>query len=405
MNNLPLKGVKVIDLTYYAAGPGSARILADWGADVIKVEPPTGDPVRGVGSQMGMPIAEDCNPFYSVMNTNKRCICVDLKTEEGKGVMERLLQNANVFVTSFRPGALKRLGLDYESMHERHPHIIYGTLNGYGELGPDKDKAGFDSVSYWARPGTMVALMEKDATPINPTMAFGDLSSACSLAGGICAGLYNQQRTGEGCKVLISLMSQALWTISPLIASSQWGDDYPKSRKRPWSPCNQPFPTKDGKWVYMSILDYGRMRKDLFRILQREDLLDDPRFADNDSCRANAEEMVRIIDKQFSTLYTQDELVKLLSEADIANERLGSPADSVDDPQAIANNYIINYTHRNGKVTKTALPPVKFNTTDVVIERMETPMLGEHTDEVLKEYGYTDAEIAALKEHKAVIQK
>ena len=148
--NQPLKGVKVIDLTYFVAGPGAGKMLADWGADVIKVEPGCGDPCRKTGATMCMPIEEDCNPLYSTYNANKRGLSVNLKTEEGMAVMDKLLKESNVFLSSYRTGALKRLGLDYESISEKCPHIVWAQINGFGDYGPIKDNAGFDLVAYWA---------------------------------------------------------------------------------------------------------------------------------------------------------------------------------------------------------------------------------------------------------------
>ena len=195
----PLEGVKVVDLTYYVAGPGTARILADWGADVIKVEPPAGEPGRTTSLTLGMPATDEINPYFGVYNTNKRDIALNLKTDEGKEILDKMLAQANVFVTSFRPGALKRLGLDYETMHAKHPHIVWASINGFGDYGPDKDNAGFDTVAYWAKSGAMLDLVEANTSPINPTLAYGDSVTACSLSGGIAAGLYKQLKTGEGC--------------------------------------------------------------------------------------------------------------------------------------------------------------------------------------------------------------
>lgn len=184
----PLKGVKVIDLTYFIAGPGSARILADWGADVIKVEPFWGDPGRGTGAGMGMPASVDINPLYSTYNSNKRGIAIDLKSEKGMEIMEKMLEKADVFISSYRTKALVKLGLDYESVHKRYPQIVWAQVNGFGDYGPAKDNPGFDTVAFWARSGAMLDLAEK-GTAVNPAIGFGDATTSCSLAGGIAAAL------------------------------------------------------------------------------------------------------------------------------------------------------------------------------------------------------------------------
>ena len=144
----PLKGVKVIDLTYFIAGPGTAKILADWGADVIKVEPSFGDPGRSTGATMSTPTEPDCNPFYTAYNANKRGISLNLKSAEGTAILDKMLETADVFLTSYRTGALKRLGLDYKSLSEKHPHIVWAQINGFGDFGPAKDNAGFDTVAF-----------------------------------------------------------------------------------------------------------------------------------------------------------------------------------------------------------------------------------------------------------------
>lgn len=217
----PLEGVKVIDLTYFVAGPGAAKILADWGADVIKVEPSFGDPGRGTGGTMNDPTEKDCNPFYTAYNANKRGLSLNLKAQEGKDILDKLLETADVFITSYRTGALVRLGLDYDTLSKKHPHIIWAQINGFGDFGPAKDNPGFDTVAFWARSGAMIDIAEKNTSPINPPIGFGDATTSCSLSGGICAALYQKQKTGKGCKVMVSLFSQAIWNNSALIVSTQ----------------------------------------------------------------------------------------------------------------------------------------------------------------------------------------
>ena len=246
----PLEGVKVIDLTYFVAGPGAARILADWGADVIKVEPSFGDPGRGTGATMSCPIEKGCNPFYTAYNANKRGLSLNLKSEEGKAVLYKLLETADVFLSSYRTGALKRLGLDYGSLSQKFPHLIWAQINGFGDFGPAKDNAGFDTVAFWARSGAMIDITEKDTSPVNPLIGFGDATTSCSLAGGISAALYQKAKTGKGCKVMISLFAQAIWSESAGMVSTQYGDEYPKTRLNPGSPVMDTFKSADDKWFY-----------------------------------------------------------------------------------------------------------------------------------------------------------
>ena len=178
----PLEGVKVIDLTYFVAGPGAAKILADWGADVIKVEPSFGDPGRGTGGTMNDPTEKDCNPFYTAYNANKRGLSLNLKAQEGKDILDKLLETADVFITSYRTGALVRLGLDYDTLSKKHPHIIWAQINGFGDFGPAKDNPGFDTVAFWARSGAMIDIAEKNTSPIRQSVLAMQQQAAHYLA-------------------------------------------------------------------------------------------------------------------------------------------------------------------------------------------------------------------------------
>lgn len=388
--NQPLKGVKVIDLTYFVAGPGTGRILADWGADVIKIEPSFGDPGRKTGATMTMPIEDECNPFYTVYNANKRGISINLKSEEGLKIMEKLLFESNVFLTSYRTGALKRLGLDYETLSQKHPHIIWAQINGFGDYGPAKDNPGFDTVAFWARSGAMIDIGEK-GTIVNPAIGFGDATTSCSLAGGICAALYEQQKTGKGQKVMVSLFSQAIWNLSALIGSTQFEDTYPKTRKNAISPVINSYRCKDDKWIFLSILEYERYYEALCKVIQREDLLKDSRFCIHSEAKKNAEMLIQIIDEGFNK-FTQEEMLTKLREADIAHERIQHVQEVLTDRQAIENNYIYEFENRNHTKTTLAMPPVKFGTIEINLQK-DSPKIGEHNEEILLELGYTEDQI------------
>ena len=402
MAKRPLENVKVVDLSYYVAGPGAARILADWGADVIKVEPVGGEPGRTTSLILGMPATDEINPYFGLYNVNKRDIALNLKTPEGIAILEKLLKEANVFLTSFRSGALKRLGLDYETLHEKFPHIIWASINGYGETGPDKDNAAFDTVAFWARSGAMMDITEEDTPPLIPTLAFGDATTACSLAGGISAALYHQAVTGEGSKVMVSLFAQALWCLGPVISSAQYGDTYPKSRIMPNTPMVNSYQTSEGKWIFISVFDERLYTKFLEKVVRRKDLAEDTMYNNSVGAKIHSQELTDIISYEFSKL-SQDELVKRLLDADIAFERINHAADALTDPQALENQYLIQYEHRNGEKTLGCTPPVKFDSIDVNI-RHNYPLVGEDSAGILQELGYSYEEIDIL-ESKKVIQK
>ena len=391
----PLEGVKVVDLTYFIAGPGAAKILADWGADVIKVEPVFGDPGRTTGKPMSMPTEDNCNVLYNIYNGNKRGLALNLKSEEGKEILEKILEKSDVFVSSYRTGALKRLGLDYESLHARHPHIVWGQINGYGDFGPIKDNPGFDTVAFWARSGAMMDLVEKDTSPVNPLIGFGDATTSCSLAGGICGGLYNKIKTGEGCKVMVSLFSQAIWSASAGIASTQYGDIYPKTRLNPGTPVMNTYRSADNIWFYMSRLEPERYKPKLLKRLGLDGLLDNPSYSGTE-CRENAVEMTKVLSEEFAK-YSYKDIDLMLAEEDIAHERVQSLKDIANDPQANENLFVAPVKEWDGTETKLSMTPVRFTKNEPgriediapTIERT-APRIGMHTVEILKELGYSD---------------
>ena len=404
----PLEGVKVIDLTYFVAGPGAARILADWGADVIKVEPSFGDPGRGTGATMSCPTNKDCNPFYTAYNANKRGLSLNLKSEDGKAILDKMLETADVFVSSYRTGALKRLGLDYDSLSKKFPHLIWAQINGFGDFGPAKDNAGFDTVAFWARSGAMIDITEKDTSPVNPLIGFGDATTSCSLSGGICAALYQKAKTGKGCKVMVSLFAQAIWSESAGMVSTQYGDEYPKTRLNPGSPVMDTFKSADDKWFYMSILEPDRYNDALMKELGRNDLVGDPRYCTAAAAKAHSSELVEILSAEFAK-HTMDEIAAMFARADIAYDRVQHIKEVLDDPQALENMYIIPVENRDGTVTKQPMTPIRFATTEPAriediaptMER-QAPLVGEHSAEILKEHGYTDEDIQKLVDSKVV---
>lgn len=406
----PLQGVKIIDLTYFVAGPGATKMLADWGADVIKVEPPFGDPGRTTGATMSCPIEEDCNPWYSAYNYNKRGLSLNLKTDEGKGILKKLLQTANVFVSSYRTQALKKLGLDYKTLHAEFPHLIWAQVNGYGDFGPAKDNPGFDVVAFWARSGAMMDFIEKDTAPLNAPIAFGDGTTATTFAGGIAGALYAQAKTGKGCKVMISLYNQALWNNGAMVVSSQYGDTYPKSRKNATSPLLDSFQCSDGKWIFICILQHERFYPVLMRdVLNRPDLADDPRFNTAAASKKHAPELIAILSEEFAK-YPRDEMAKRLSDADIAYDMMQHVKDTLTDPQALENKYIMPIKNLDGTETKTAMTPVRFAESEPVsiedvapVFRCQAPKVGQDSIAILKECGYTDQEIQSYIQDGIVV--
>ena len=356
---------------------------------------------------MCCPTQPDCNPFYTAYNANKRGISLNLKSVAGKEVLGRLLETADVFLSSYRTGALKRLGLDYETLKEQYPHIIWAQINGFGDFGPAKDNAGFDTVAFWARSGAMIDLPEKGAGPINPLIGFGDATTSCSLAGGIAAALYRKAKTGQGCKVMISLFAQAIWSESAGIISSQYGDEYPKTRLEPGSPVMNTYCSSDGKWFYMSILEPNRYNDALFKELGREDLVGDTRYNTADGSKDHCVELVEMLSAEFSK-HSMEEIEAMFARADIAYDHVQHIKDVLDDPQALENRYIVPVKNLDGTVTKQPATPIRFaisepKSIDEITPTFDcqAPRIGEHTVEILKEYGYADEKILSLLEEGA----
>ena len=393
-----LDGVRIIEMTTYVAAPSAGRLLADWGAEIIKVEAtPKGDVTRFVVPLPGMkPVA------YEYHNANKKSICVNLKTAEGLEIMHKLLSTANVFMTNTRSKALVKLGMDWESLHEKYPSLIHAQMTGFGETGPMANDAGFDGVCYWALGGAMYASMEKGTAPIIPPSAFGDNNAACTMAGGICAALYKQKCTGEGSKVVASLYSQGLYNMQEPIMSIQISDQdtYPKSRLEN-TPLNNTYMCGDGKWVMTCCHEYDRYFPLFMKIIGREELVQDPEYNTFAKGNEHSREIIEIIGEGFGKM-TRDEVCAKLKELDVPHAILANVPDLLESEQAWENKFLTKFTLHSGQEVIEAETPLKFGgVTDV--PRKNAPYLGEQTLEVLEELGYEKAAIDSLIEQGIAI--
>lgn len=229
--NQPLRGIKVVDLTGYGAGPMAGKVLGNWGADVIKVEPIEGDGSRKAGVALGLQSDEGANPHFEQKDSNKRSITLNLKTTEGKEVMDKLISQANIFISNFRLKALVKMGLDYETLSVKYPSLIWGHISGFGHEGPDADSPGFDTVSYWAKSGMLLDFCEDGYAPLTPPFELGDTLIGASLAGGVASCLYQQQVSGKGEKVVASLYGMGMFSEAWVLQSVYKGAKYPRSRK------------------------------------------------------------------------------------------------------------------------------------------------------------------------------
>jgi len=400
MQNKPLQGVKVIDLSVFASAASCARLLGEWGAEVIKVEALNGDPGRYAGASLGLPACPEENPSFECNNAYKKGLALNLKSEAGKKIMNQLLADSHVFLTNNRTKALVRLGLDYDTIHNKFPHLIWAQLTGFGIKGADADDAGFDPVAFWARNGAMLDIAEADTAPVIPPTGFGDRTTGCSLAAGICAALYQQKVSGEGQRIQVSLMGQALWNLGEIIQSIQYGDIYPKSRKEAVTPLVNSYRCSDGKWIFISCYDYNRYFPLLCEVFGRNDLVLDERYSGLKEAKKHCKELIEIIEKEFSK-YSEEEISIRLRDKDFPFSPINHISDVLKDQQALANGFLFQYEHRNGKLTQGVSSPVQFLNTNSDTYK-NAPLLGEDGKEILRSFGYSDFEIEQLIEEKCI---
>lgn len=405
----PLEGLKVIELGVYLAIPGASRLLADWGADVIKVEAPTGDASRFTGNTLNLPANNKCNPIFSLSNSGKKLICLDLKTPEGMQIMEKLLADADIFLSNIRYGGLSRLGLDYESLHKRYPRLVCGYVNGYGFEGPEKDKAGFDMTSFWAKSGILNAMRDPENPPRFPPPGIGDTSTANAVAAGILAAVIRRYRTGEGSMVSSSLMAAGIWANYSHVTAGQ--DRAPEDLKEPFltpypfkqwhNPFYHIYRCKDERLLFLLGGSYAKLPISL-KALGLDDLVDDPRYANHVGVVKNSD---YLYDRMIAVFIqkTAAQWEEILKPLDISFEILASNSEVSKDEQAWINGCLTHMECPDGSTYIVPNTPVDFSDTEKA-QTCHVGGVGCHTREVLKSLGYTDAQIQQLLE-KGIVKE
>ena len=320
-----LEGIKVVELTGYVAAPACPRILGEMGATIYKIEPFSGDEYRTNGPGFGMQKTDIDDPAFDLASMNKEFLSVNLKDPEGAAFVEKLLADADVMITSFRDNALKKLGLDYEAVHARHPHLVWAQMRGYGEYGPERDSKGFDTTAYGARGGFFASLPQADNfQPINWPAAIGDWNASMALTAGVLGALVRKDRTGEGDKVTVNLYHCALWAMQIMLASTQFGDKWPKSRYNVTCPTNNSYRTKDDVWFMICYGSYDIFYDHVMRSIGLDDLIGDERYnrssVINDGRGINTE-VVKILEDQFAT-QDWDYWERIFKENDFPYQRL-----------------------------------------------------------------------------------
>lgn len=403
-NNKLLSGVKVIELSTYVAASTCGRQLSALGADVIKVESGIGDSFRFFGLSHRMPANDFENPLWDMTNGDKRSLVLDLRQQEGQTIMYRLLENADVFLTNNRHAALKKMGLDYETIKDRFPRLIYATITGFGDLGPERNRPGFDGAAFWAKSGFLadMAVKTEGSYPVSASSGFGDISTGNVLLSGITAALYSREKTGHGDYVSASLYGTALWCVSVTAVPTQekYGKQYPQGRYE-ISPA--PFQTKDGEWILPIIaVGYPKYFPLLCKAVEREDLVEDPRFKTiSDYAKpSNKEAFIRIMSEEFAKRDIA-EWAERLEKLDVVYEVLSHFKDIFSDEQALANYYIQDHEMPNGSTCRIIAPPLSSEQNGIV-HVCTAPRLGEHTEEILKELGYTAEQIQEMANLKLV---
>ncbi|MGI5192903.1 CaiB/BaiF CoA transferase family protein [Streptomyces sp. CA-288835] len=380
----PLEGYSVVELGMWVAAPAAATMLADWGADVIKVEAPTGDPNRFTLRHVGQDI--DSAPPFETDNRGKRSVVLDLRSEEGKDALERLLERADVFVTNLRPGALERLGLAPEEIRVRHPRLVIGTLTGYGWTGAERDRAGYDVSAFWARPGIAAMLNPAGEPPPGIRPGLGDRTAAANLVAGVLAALLRRGRTGEGGVVDVSLLRSGTYANGNDLALQNFFGKRGRTRPRTEheSPLYNSYQAADGRWFWLIGLEGSRHWPGVIKALGRDDLGTDERFATGKARRGHVRELIAIFDEEFAKLPLAEWAERLDAEG-VWWAPVQTLAEVAADPQAEAVGAFVEQPGMgDAPPLRTVATPVSFWGVDDK-PGSGAPTLGEHTDEVLGE--------------------
>ena len=404
---LPLEGIRVIELASWTFVPAAGAVLAEWGADDVKVEHPDGgDPQRGlIASGMVPGDAGRCNYLIEQPNHNKRSIGIDLKHPDGRGVLLDLCKGADVFLTNWLPGPRLRARLDVDDVRAVNPRIVYARGSGQGVRGPDADKGGYDGSAFWARAGIADAFSQTPGDVYGPmqTPAFGDLVGAQTIAGGIAAALLKRERTGETSVVDISLLGLGMWMMSPnIVAHKVFADmDMPRfSRADAPNPIANRYRTSDNRVVHLVMLQSARFWPELIAAVGRPELAVDARFAEPAAMFEHRKEAIAILDEIFASRPLAEWRVVLDGVSGV-----WAPAQKAielhDDVQAIENGYIDQVAASDGMSFPLVMNPVQFDErpTDLV----RAPEVGEHTDQILTELGMASDRIAELKLAGAIL--
>jgi crotonobetainyl-CoA:carnitine CoA-transferase CaiB-like acyl-CoA transferase len=392
-------GLKVLDVASFIAAPAAATVLSDFGADVIKVEPPgAGDPQRMLGSLPPNPRARG-NYCWHLANRNKRGIVVDLKSPAGTKILRRLVEWADVVITNFPHGVRETLHLGYDEVSEWNPRVIYADVTGFGDTGPDAGLPGFDLTAYWSRSGLLSSTRDVGAPPTVPPPGSGDYATATGLYAAIVTGLYHRERTGKGLSVGTSLLAEGVWSAGTFVAGAlaggkSFGLHNPTA---PTNPLINPYQSSDGRW-FMLVAGPPRWPA-LAEAIGHAELLEDPRFADPQGFAENSAALTALLDAAFRS-QPLAHWKEVLDRARITYGVIDTPEETARDPQLRANDIVVPL-EGDDALAETISSPINVRGIAKAPAR-RAPEPGEHNDEVLRELGFSSAEVEQLRADGAI---
>jgi crotonobetainyl-CoA:carnitine CoA-transferase CaiB-like acyl-CoA transferase len=397
-----LSGLKVIDAASFIAGPASTTIMADFGAEVIKIEPPTGDPFRSALGGTRYPVGGLAHSWI-LDNRNKKGIVLNLKSDAGREVLYKLVADADVFVTNAPQKPRKRLRIRYEDLQPLNERLIYASLSAYGEKGPEAHRTGFDSTALWARSGLMdLVKPSPDSAPARSLPGMGDHPTAATLFGAIMMGLYKREQTGEGSMVSTSLMANGIWSNGCWLQAELCGNPVrPRpAREDAEDPLINLYRTSDDRWLIVTFMNNLALWPNFTERVGQPELSQDPRFATPEARSENSKALIEALDQIFATM-TRQEWRDILNEMGLTFGEVQTIADVPKDRQMLESGALRRIDNPDVGVELTIDSPVWMEGAEKMpIE--PAPELGEHTVEVLRKAGYDDAEIDRLRKADAI---
>lgn len=397
----PFEGIRVLEVASWTFVPAAGAAMADLGADVIKVEPPSGDPQRGLMNLLGSAERPGPNPFNEIPNRGKRSITIDLATNAGRDLLLELATTADVFLTSYLPAIRAKLGIELEDLRSANPRLIYVCGHGWGARGPMKDTGGFDLAAGWASAGMAYKMTRRGEEPMFQPAAFFDLQGANAIAGAIGTALFQRERTGAPTEVDVSLLGMGIWTLSPDIMAGPYVGTMPSpDRTRVPNPLTNSYPTSDGRWLYLVCLQADRFWVELCEAIGRPELAADERFTDMATRAQHAMACVAELEATFLGRTLDDWRQRLAGFTGVWAPAL-TPVEVHEHVQVEANGYLPEVVAHDGSTYRLPVPPMQFGGAPPVPQG-PAPELGQHTEELLLELGHDWEAIGDLRKAGAL---